>query len=232
MVAATEIVQLHDRLTREWHGLNAGTDDSLSAPTSESGGQSGPAGTWLALVEQQHRANFDLWHIEDEARAPGASDAEIARVKRQIDRTNQQRSDLVEKLDSEIQEWLKASGLPNPNAPLNSEPPGMMIDRLSILALKIHHTREEAERKGAPTGHAELNSSRLAILEEQRADLAACLDALWQETLDGKRRFKLYRQLKMYNDPTLNPAIYGRTEGGGSGTGRTGAGKSGEAKIK
>jgi hypothetical protein len=83
-----------------------------------------------------------------------------------------------------------------------------MIDRLSILALKIYHTREEAERAGAPAGHAERNLERLAILEEQRADLAACLDALWRETLAGTRRFKLYRQLKMYNDPSLNPAIY------------------------
>ena len=83
-----------------------------------------------------------------------------------------------------------------------------MIDRLSILALKIYHTREEAERADAPEGHAERNRERLAILEEQRADLAGCLDALWQETLAGTRRFKLYRQLKMYNDPSLNPAIY------------------------
>jgi len=102
----------------------------------------------------------------------------------------------------------------------------MMIDRLSILTLKIYHTREEAERKDAPTGHSELNSSRLAILEEQRGDLAGCLDALWQETLGGKRRFKLYRQLKMYNDPTLNPAIYGKSGG------RSGAGKSGADKIE
>jgi hypothetical protein len=219
MVSATEIVRLQDRLTREWHGPNAGADDAFPAPASESGSDS--ASEWLTLVEQQHRANFDLWHIEDDARAPGASDAEIARVKRQIDRTNQQRSDLVEKLDSEIQDWLKARGLPNPDAPLNSEPPGMMIDRLSILALKIYHTREESERRDAPTGHADLNRGRLLILEDQRADLAGCLDALWQETLVGKRRFKLYRQLKMYNDPTLNPAIYNRTGAGKSGVGRS-----------
>ena len=85
-----------------------------------------------------------------------------------------------------------------------------MIDRLSILALKIYHTGEEAERAGAPEGHAARNRERLAILEQQRADLAGCLDGLWQETLAGTRRFKLYRQLKMYNDPTLNPAIYGK----------------------
>jgi hypothetical protein len=74
--------------------------------------------------------------------------------------------------------------------------------------LKIYHTREEAERPDAPDGHESRNQQRLAILEEQRADLAACLDELWRETLAGTRRFKLYRQLKMYNDPSLNPAVY------------------------
>jgi hypothetical protein len=83
-----------------------------------------------------------------------------------------------------------------------------MIDRLSILALKIYHTREEAERAGAPAGHAQRNLERLAILHDQWADLAACLDALWGEILGGTKRFKLYRQLKMYNDPSLNPAVY------------------------
>jgi indole-3-glycerol phosphate synthase len=87
-----------------------------------------------------------------------------------------------------------------------------MIDRLSILALKIFHTREEVDRAAAApaalAAHAQRNLQRLAVLEEQRADLADCLDALWQSTLSGSLRFKLYRQLKMYNDPTLNPAIY------------------------
>jgi hypothetical protein len=208
MISATELVALQDRLTREWHGP-AETHPDGSASGEAAG--SGAGGEWLPLVARQHRANFDLWHIEDEARAPGASDSEIARVKRQIDQTNQLRSDLVEELDRAIQDWLKARRLPNPDAPLNSEPPGMMIDRLSIMALKIYHTREEAERQNAPTGHSELNRVRLAILEEQRADLAECLDVLWQETLASTRRFKLYRQLKMYNDPALNPAIYGRS---------------------
>jgi hypothetical protein len=83
-----------------------------------------------------------------------------------------------------------------------------MIDRLSILALKLFHTREEMERAGAPAGHTERNRERLAILTGQRADLAGCLVRLWEETLAGTRRFKLYRQLKMYNDPSLNPAVY------------------------
>jgi len=210
MVSASEIVALEDRLTREWHAPGAGTDAVSPTPAAPGKKLRGEDGEWLSLVACQHRANFDLWHIEDEARTPGASDAEIADVKRRIDRTNQLRNDLVEELDRAMQSWLDARGLPNPAAPLNSESPGLMIDRLSILALKIYHTREEAERRDAPPGHAERNRERLRILEEQRTDLAGCLDALWRETLGRIRRFKIYRQLKMYNDPTLNPAIYSK----------------------
>jgi hypothetical protein len=125
-----------------------------------------------------------------------------------VDRTNQRRNDLAEQIDGMLLRWLEPHGLPNAQAPLHSESPGLMIDRLSILALKIYHSREEAEREEAPAGHAERNRERLAILEEQRGDLAGCLDALWRETLAGSRRFKIYRQMKMYNDPSLNPAVY------------------------
>jgi hypothetical protein len=195
MIQANAIVELHDQLTRDWH----------AAPGSIA---SAIATDWLPAVALQHRANFDLWHIEDEARTPGATDAELAAVKRRVDSTNQLRNDLAEQLDRILLEWLAARKLPNAAATLHSESPGLIIDRLSILALKIYHTREEADRSAAPAGHAERNLDRLAILVEQRADLARCLDALWQETLSGARRFKLYRQLKMYNDPSLNPAIY------------------------
>ena len=130
-------------------------------------------------------------------------------MKRRIDETNQRRNDLSEQIDRALLEFLADKELPNPSATLNSESPGLMIDRLSILALKIFHTREEMERPGAPAGHAERNQERLAVLAEQRGDLAQCLDRLWEETLAGTRRFKLYRQLKMYNDPALNPAVYG-----------------------
>lgn len=195
MLSATVIVNLQDRETRAGHSTTA-------APAPE------PDSDWLALVGRQHRANFELWHIEDEARSPGATDAELAGVKRRVDQTNQRRNDLAEELDRALLAWLEPKNLPNPAAALHSETPGLMIDRLSILSLKIYHTREEAERADAPPGHAQRNLDRLAILEEQRADLAACLDALWRETLAGTRRFRLYRQLKMYNDPSLNPAIY------------------------
>lgn len=201
MLSADLIVNQHDRETRAWHQA-AATAAEAADPRED------PGPDWLGLVSRQHRANFELWHIEDQARAPGATDAELAGVKQRVDRTNQRRNDLAEELDRALLARLEPQGLPNPAAVLNSESPGLMIDRLSILALKIYHTGEEAERADAPAGHAARNRDRLAILEEQRADLAACLDALWRETLKGTRRFKLYRQLKMYNDPSLNPAIY------------------------
>jgi hypothetical protein len=195
MLSAIAIVKLHDQLAESWHG------EAASADAAEQD-------NWLAAVARQHRANFELWHIEDEARTPGATEAELAAVKRRVDQTNQRRNDLAEELDRALLAWLQSHELPKADAPLHSESPGLIIDRLSILALKIYHTQEEAERRDAPGGHGERNRERLAILKEQRADLAHCLDALWQETLEGKRRFKLYRQLKMYNDPSLNPAVY------------------------
>jgi hypothetical protein len=193
MLNAQSIVELHDRLNGAWHS------DPNFAPHTD---------PFLTQVAMHHRANFDLWHIEDEARRPHATDADLAGVKRRIDRTNQHRNDLAEQIDQAIVAHLAPLHLPNPEAPLHSESPGLIVDRLSILALKIYHTREETIRNGAPAGHAERNLERLAVLENQRADLAACLDSLWRETLAGTRRFKLYRQLKMYNDPALNPAIY------------------------
>ncbi|MGA2351886.1 MAG: DUF4254 domain-containing protein [Terracidiphilus sp.] len=202
MLSAEMIVNQQDRETRAWHHSAAGAAWPASAALGE------PEANWLRLVSDQHFANFELWHIEDEARVPAASDSEIASVKRRIDPVNQRRNDLAEGLDLALLAWLEPRGLPNPAAALHSESLGMMIDRLSILALKIYHTREEGERADAPAGHAERNRQRLAILEEQRCDLCACVDALWHEILAGTRRFKLYRQLKMYNDPSLNPAVY------------------------
>jgi hypothetical protein len=197
-LSASDITILHDRLMTLWH-----QDDRADADVI--------GHAFMNRVARQHRANFELWHIEDEARRPGASDAELAEVKRRIDTTNQRRNDAVEDLDRALLEGLAEQNLPAAGAVLHSETPGLMIDRLSILSLKIYHTREESCRENAPAGHAERNCERLLILEEQRADLAHCLDTLWSDILAGKRRFKLYRQMKMYNDPSLNPAIYGKS---------------------
>ena len=213
MILILDIVPLQDGLTRSWHDRPDG-DLGKERPRPEGDLETDERvrEEWLSLVARQHQANFSLWHIEDEARRPGASDAELAAVKRRIDKTNQQRNDLVEDLDKFLLEWLRKRNLPNQDAPLHSESPGLIIDRLSILSLKIYHTREEAERSHAPAGHDERNRERLAILEKQRRDLAGCLADLWREILEGKRRFELYRQLKMYNDPSLNPAIYRDSE--------------------
>jgi Protein of unknown function (DUF4254) len=193
MLEADSITRLHQTLTLAWH------EPVLSSAADL------PADPFLNLVAAQHRENFDLWHEEDKARDPQASDAEIARVKHAIDRLNQRRNDLVEKMD----EWLLAN-LPeqNPAAALHSETPGLIIDRLSILALKIFHTRIEAQRDTAPESHRQRNAARLTLLEQQASDLAECLGALVAQVADGTRRFKLYRQMKMYNDPDLNPVVY------------------------
>lgn len=198
MLNSSQIATLQDVLTQAWH-------------QPEEAHEAEPAESLLQLVTRQHRANFDLWHIEDEARAPQATDAQMASTKRRIDRTNQLRNDLVEQIDEALLGWLEARSLPHPQAKLHSETAGLIIDRLSILSLKIFHTREQAERGDAPAGHRERNLARLEVLQAQRTDLTACLGELWEETLAGVRRFKLYRQMKMYNDPALNPAIYGQT---------------------
>lgn len=200
MLSMMEIGELQDELTLRWHR------EALEIWQP-------PADAWAALVATQHLANFELWHTEDAARTPGATDADLARVKRRIDETNQRRNDLSELIDLALLEELALKDLPRAGVPLHSESPGLMIDRLSILALKLFHTREEMERVGAPAGHSERNRERLLILAEQRDDLAGCLTRLWEETLAGTRRFKLYRQLKMYNDPALNPAVYGNNVG-------------------
>lgn len=193
---ASQIARLQDQATRLWHEEGMSAEDSLNSATR---------GRFLELAFANHRANFDLWHEEDKAREPGASHSIIAEVKHAIDRYNQNRNDLIEAMDLLL---LGAAGRQNPEAPLHSETPGLIIDRLSILALKIFHTEEEAHRESATEAHRERNRSRLTVLQEQRSDLVGCLDALWADVLNQRRRFKLYRQMKMYNDPELNPAIY------------------------
>src|SRR5580698_3824091 len=144
MLSMTEIAGLHDELTLRWH------QEAIEVWQL-------PADAWASLVARQHLANFELWHTEDAARTPGATDADLARVKRRIDATNQRRNDLSEQIDQMLLDSLAAQGLPNAAAALHSESPGLMIDRLSILALKLFHTREETERLDAPDGHAERN---------------------------------------------------------------------------
>jgi len=166
------------------------------------------------LVGMNHRENGLLWSQEDQARRIGVPDSAIAANKRAIDRHNQCRNDAVERIDELLVEALGSAG--DPSARLHSETPGAMIDRLSILSLKIHHMRQQTERADAGTEHIEACRAKLARLVEQRADLAHCLDELLADCAAGRARFKVYRQFKMYNDPTLNPYLYG-AQGGNAG---------------
>ena len=194
-VDACAIVQLQDGRTRLWH-------EPLPPPPAQDG-------SLTALIEAQHAANFTLWHAEDEVRRRSADDASIAAVKRQIDRVNQVRNDTTERIDAVLLAQLTEAGIAQ-GGEQHSETPGMMIDRLSILSLKLFHTQEELARGGAPAGHRERNADRFATLQEQRDDLSRCLDRLWAQVCAGERYFKQYQQLKMYNDPELNPVLYGK----------------------
>jgi len=205
MIDARQIVRTHDLATCQWHEFAPHHADAPHPRIDTQEPLVVPGDTLMGFILDQHRANFDLWHQEDLARDMSATAENIATVKHAIDSLNQSRNDLVEKIDEAL---LRAVPEQNCCAPLNSEPPGLIIDRLSILALKIYHTREEAQRESATNAHRFRNQDRLTVLEEQRADLADCLDQLWEQVLAGKRRFKLYRQLKMYNDPQLNPVLY------------------------
>ena len=165
----------------------------------------GPALT--QALEHNHWHNCSLWEQEDLARRRNVPDAEIAANKRAIDLHNQKRNDAIERIDEELIAALRDVKR-DPAARLNSESAGAMIDRLSILSLKIHHMRLQTTRNDVDREHVETCRAKLARLLEQRADLAGCLDRLLDEAARGESYFKVYRQFKMYNDPKLNPAIY------------------------
>ncbi len=166
----------------------------------------------LCYVQENNYWNFMLWHEEDVARIPEIDPLRMIKAKRNIDVFNQARNDAMEKIDGWILDQLTVN---NPEAPLHSETPGMMTDRLSIMQLKYYHTKEETLRKGAPKAHIEKCMNRLIMLEAQIKDLAGCLAIVSKQLEAGLLQFKVYRQLKMYNDPSLNPQIYNNHESAG-----------------
>jgi uncharacterized protein DUF4254 len=163
----------------------------------------------LGLVEKQHLQNYLLWHEEDKARDPHVNDQEIAGVKRSIDKLNQSRNDLIESLDEAILAKLQQEGfVQKTGVPANSETPGSIIDRSSIMALKVYHMKEQTIRTDVGRDHLETAAKKVHVLQTQREDLLTCLLELIDEVRKGTRQFKIYRQFKMYNDPSLNPRIY------------------------
>lgn len=184
-----EIVRFHAEATAKWHDSPTPSRADLPWPH----------------IHQNHRMNFELWHEEDIARRDDLGPERVREAKRTIDRCNQSRNDAIEQIDV----WFLAQ-LPSatPASPQHSETPGMIIDRLSILSLKIYHMRLEAKREDATAEHREKCGAKTAILETQARDLQNCLASLLTDLERGARHFKLYRQLKMYNDANLNPQLY------------------------
>jgi hypothetical protein len=208
MFDAWSIVRLHDReLLR---------DDGPSMPVAAAG-----SGVWQWVVAN-HRCNCLLWREEDLARRRDVPASDIAASKRLIDQYNQQRNDAVEAIDEGILAELAHVRL-LPGARLSSETAGAMIDRLSILALKVHHMRLQAGRSQAGAAHVQLCGAKHDRLLAQRTDLAGCLDRLLSEARAGQTYFKVYRQFKMYNDPALNPYLYGQALDAGLAPGRAGS---------
>lgn len=203
MVFLFETVKLMERQLKEveqWHEELPQDDSSESAD-------------FPSLVSMQHQVNFELWHQEDLARDPDVSDSKIAGVKRAIDVLNQRRNDLIEQLDQFLVNVLSRENVNTTDqTELNSETPGSMIDRLSINALKIYHMNEEIQREDVAESHRKKCFGKLSVLQEQREDLRQCLDKLLVDLRTGKKRLKVYQQMKMYNDESLNPVLYWKGE--------------------
>ena len=156
-----------------------------------------------------HRFNFLLWHEEDIARSPDVTDEKIAKVKRAIDGYNQSRNDAIEKVDDWLIDELGRQGVTaDTDAPAATETPGAAIDRLSILELRRYHMQEQIDRTDAAPEHREKAANRLAILDVQRDHLIEALSRLLDEIFSGQRPLRVFRQMKMYNDPSMNPYLY------------------------
>jgi hypothetical protein len=188
---ADTVARRHAEWTARWH-------DNLSLKETEL--------PW-AIVEQNHHMNFNLWHEEDMARLDDSGAERVRQAKRAIDKFNQARNDAIERMDG----WFLSNINVRQEGPLHSETPGMMVDRLSILALKLYHMKLEAARDSATEEHRRKCSGKCLVLQEQLGDLAKCLQELLDQLQAGARRFKIYRQFKMYNDATLNPQLYAKS---------------------
>ena len=147
------------------------------------------------------------WHLEDIIRDPHIDPMDALALKRRIDRSNQDRTDLVEDIDSYFRK-LYQDVTPLPDARLNTESPAWATDRLSILALKLWHMREQTERHDADAQHVARCKAKLDVLLEQQADLSTAIDQLLEDIEAGRKYMKVYRQMKMYNDPSTNPVLY------------------------
>ena len=193
MIDVSKIVDLQEENILKWHTTIV--ESQVELP-------------WI-FIEENNKWNFMLWHEEDIARVRDIEAERIVSAKRNIDLFNQKRNDAMEKID----EWVLSilvNETVSEGISLHSETPGMMIDRLSILGLKKYHMDEQVKRVDATEEHRKICSEKLMVLNDQIYDLSLCLQQVLEKVHKGYLRFKVYRQMKMYNNPTLNPEIYSR----------------------
>ena len=153
-------------------------------------------------------ANFTLWGLEDEARRKDLPDKKIADLKRNIDKYNQRRNDLIDRVDAILEKDIESSiGNIDKSLPLNTETPGSVFDRLTVLSLRIHNLKKEISRKDASISHKNRCLGMLKEVEDRVNDLLECLEALLNDYYNRRKRLKSYKQHKLYNDPALNPSL-------------------------
>jgi hypothetical protein len=166
-----------------------------------------PVGSFESLLYLKNWIDTVQWHLEDIIRLPDIAPAEGIQIKRRIDKSNQDRTDTVEKMDDYFLEQF-SNVTARPGTRINSETPAWLMDRMSILMLKIYHMKEQTERKDASADHLAKCEAKLQVLLEQKQDMQLAFDELLEDIRTGERRFKVYRQMKMYNDASLNPMLY------------------------
>jgi len=198
MLKAEQCYQVFERSVADYH-VHDHVDTPIQNPY--------PATSFEALLYAKNWIDTVQWHLEDIIRLPDLNPTEGIAIKRRIDKSNQDRTDTVEKIDDYFLEQFKQV-IPKEGTRINSETPAWLIDRMSILILKIYHMKEQTERKDASAEHLAKCQSKLNVLLEQRNDMRLAFDELMEDIGSGARRFKVYRQMKMYNDASLNPMLY------------------------
>lgn len=192
--------EVFDRSVADYHKSD-NVDTPVCNPYDE--------GTFEAILYGKNWVDAVQWHLEDIIRDPEIDPLEALALKRRIDRSNQVRTDMVEDIDTWMRDVYK-DVVPAADATINTESPAWALDRLSILALKIWHMREQAERTDTDDAHRNRCAAKLDVLLEQRRDLTQAIDQLLDDIAAGSKYMKVYRQMKLYNDPATNPVLYAK----------------------
>lgn len=200
MLSANACYAVFQKSIDDYHVLDH-VDSPLTNPFGE--------GAFESLLYLKNWIDTVQWHLEDIIRLPDINPSEALLIKRRIDKSNQDRTDKVEKMDDYFLELFKGVTA-KAGTRINSETPAWLLDRMSILMLKIFHMKEQTERTDASADHIAKCKIKLEVLLEQQKDMQLAFDELMEDIRNGDRRFKVYRQMKMYNDASLNPMLYGQ----------------------